>query len=170
MCAAAAAATTPMPLSSSLQPGVQEVVLDGCHAGVGLGLDDTNRVTLLKPQGRAAVSGLFGLGDRIVSLDGEVLGDRQLQMLLQVKERHVFGVERLGSTPQTPRSLEEAFPEAWRASMSDLTVQTNKGSDGGSGKITRAMSLGSSLASRAANLSPRSPRSPRPPMASPPEA
>ena len=54
MCAAAAAATTPMPLSSSLQPGVQEVVLDGCHAGVGLGLDDTNRVTLLKPQGRAA--------------------------------------------------------------------------------------------------------------------
>ena len=78
-------------------PGVQEVVLDGCQAGVGMGLDDHNRVTMLKPSGRAAVSGLFGLGDRIVTVDGQMLGNRQLQMLLQVKERHVFGVERLGT-------------------------------------------------------------------------
>ena len=78
-------------------PGVHEVVLDGCQAGVGLGLDDHNRVTMLEPSGRAAVSGLFGLGDRIVTVDGQMLGNRQLQMLLQVKERHVFGVERLGT-------------------------------------------------------------------------
>ena len=98
-------------------PGVQEVVLDGCQAGVGLGLDDKNRVTMLKPDGRAAVSGLFGLGDRIVTVDGEVLGNRQLQVLLQVKERHVFGVERLATTP---RAMEEAFPDvARRMSMTD---------------------------------------------------
>ena len=44
----------------------------------------------------------------------QVLGDRQIQVLLQVKERHVFGVERLGTTLQSPRNLEEAFPEVAR--------------------------------------------------------
>jgi len=97
-------------------PVVQEVVLDGCQAGVGLGLDDQNRVTLLKPSGRAAVSGLIGLGDRIVTVDGQTLGSRQLQTLLQVQERHVFGVERVGTT----LPLEEAFPDvARRLSLTD---------------------------------------------------
>merc|ERR1740130_728187 len=62
------------PLPSQPPPGLQEVVLDGCQAGVGLGLDDNNRVTILKPNGRAAASGLLGLGDRIVTVDGQVLG------------------------------------------------------------------------------------------------
>ena len=111
---------TPSPTPYQHQPppgGLEEVVLEGCQAGVGLGLDDQNRVTMLKPSGRAAVSGLFALGDRIVTVDGQVLGDRQLQTLLQVKERHVFGVERLGATGQ---SLEEAFPDlAQRVSQTD---------------------------------------------------
>ena len=106
-----------MPPTVAPPGGVEEVVLEGCQAGVGLGLDDQNRVTMLKPSGRAAVSGLFALGDHIVTVDGQVLGDRQLQTLLQVKERHVFGVERLGTTAQ---SLDEAFPDlARRVSLTD---------------------------------------------------
>lgn len=39
---------------SQLPPGIHEVVLDGCQAGVGLGLNSNNQVTILKPLGRAA--------------------------------------------------------------------------------------------------------------------
>ena len=100
--------------------GVSEVVLTGCAEGVGLGLDDQNRVTLLKPGGPAAASGLLGLGDRVVSVDSHPLEGRPLQMVMEQRDKHVFGVEKLGGRP-----LEEAFPEvARRLSMSDASDGT----------------------------------------------
>ena len=48
-------------------------MLTGCLGGVGLGLDDQNRVTMLRPGGPAAASGQLALGDRILSADGQPL-------------------------------------------------------------------------------------------------
>ena len=102
------------------QRGVSEVVLTGCAKGVGLGLNDQNRVTLLEPGGPAAASGLLGLGDRVVSVDSRPLEGRPLQMVMERRDKHVFGVEKLGGRP-----LEEAFPEvARRLSMSDASDGT----------------------------------------------
>ena len=50
----------------------------------------------------------------------QAIGDRQLQSLLQVKERHVFGVERFSSTPRSSRALKDASPGvALRMSMAN---------------------------------------------------
>ena len=54
----------------------REVVLTGCLGGVGLGLDDQNRVTMLRPGGPAAASGQLALGDRILSADALPLEGR----------------------------------------------------------------------------------------------
>ena len=114
----------------------QIVTIHGCLAeGVGLGLDNDNRVTLLRPGGPAAVSGLLKIGDRVLSVDGAVLSGRQLQDVMQKLDTHVFSVEPLGA-----KSLEQAFPEVHRK----VSVDSQSGGLMGGGLSPRSKSPGRS--------------------------
>ena len=89
-------ATAPPPPSSRsiVRQAVVEVRLTGCAAGVGLGLDDVNRVTELSVGGAAAASGAIDVGDRVVSVDGDELSGRLLRDVISPAEMHVLGVEK----------------------------------------------------------------------------
>ncbi|MEC8263801.1 MAG: PDZ domain-containing protein, partial [Pseudomonadota bacterium] len=88
----------------------QTVTIDGCLAdGVGLGLDNENRVTFLRPGGPAAESGLLKVGDRVLSVDGVACRARRLHDVLQPAETHTFVVLRrtigpLAASPAAPHA------------------------------------------------------------------
>lgn len=90
-------------LSSALSPPatvqVHDITLTGCTSGIGLGLNTDNRVTIMKLDGPAGISGLIAVGDRIVAVDGEPLRGRQLKQVLRPADRHVFAVEGSSSSP-----------------------------------------------------------------------
>ena len=48
-------------------------MLQGCLQGVGLGVDDANIITHLRPNFPAALSGQMEVGDRVISIDGKRL-------------------------------------------------------------------------------------------------
>ena len=76
----------------------QPIVVQGCLGGVGVGVDDNNIITALRPGHPAHACGLMELGDRVISIDGVRLAYKgQVWKLAQVMKRssmHIFGVER----------------------------------------------------------------------------
>ncbi len=89
------------------------VVVAGCQGGLGLGLDDSNRVTEITPGGPAEACRLFRLGDRLISADGVSLAGRRLQDVLKPLDRHVFGVETASSADDG--TVQESISGAARA-------------------------------------------------------
>ena len=67
----------------------RDITLQGCAHGLGLSLDARNCVTGLEPGGVAAASGLVEVGDRLLRVDGEALGELEVQ---QACRRAVGGV------------------------------------------------------------------------------
>ena len=81
-------------------PRVQEVVVTGCAAGVGMGLDERQTISSLTPGGPAATCGLE-LGDTVLSVDGVTIAGKTVdgkpltvRDVLRPQDRHVFGVEK----------------------------------------------------------------------------
>jgi len=70
------------------------VVVHGCAEGLGLGLDDANRVTWLKPGGAAWNQGEIGYADRVISVDGRPLEGAKLSDVLIAGHTHALGVAK----------------------------------------------------------------------------
>ena len=63
--------------------------------GLGLGLDEDNRVTRLVPGGEAEREGLLRVGDLVIAVDGERLGRRMLaEVMPKGHAQYAFTVER----------------------------------------------------------------------------
>ena len=76
----------------------QPIVLHNCLGGVGVGVDERNVITALRPGFPAQACGVIEVGDRVISIDGVRLAYKgQVWQLAQVMKRsnmHIFGVEQ----------------------------------------------------------------------------
>ena len=101
--------------------------MQGCLGGVGVGVDDNNIITALRPGHPAHACGLMELGDRVISIDGVRLAYKgQVWKLAQVMKRssmHIFGVERrLWEEDEDGNRIpdEDEEPETWGVFQSDV--------------------------------------------------
>ena len=113
------------------------VKLEGCAppVGIGLGLDDSNVVTEVKPGTPAEAAGLAA-GDRVLVVDGTALDGRPMAQVVRAADTHVLEVERGGELVQkSPRkaslpakeiSVEIAVPSTWKRGQS-LKVKLSDG-------------------------------------------
>ena len=121
--------------------------LEGCapSVGIGLGLDDSNVVTEVKPGTPAEAAGL-AVGDRVLVVDGTALDGRPMAQVVRAADTHVLEVERGGELAQksprkaslsrqgSPRasppakeiSVEIAVPSTWKRGQS-LKVKLSDG-------------------------------------------
>lgn len=109
------------------------VKLDGCGPlGIGLGLDASNTITMVKP-GTPAEAACLALGDRILSVDGTALNGRAMADVMQAADSHVLQLERVDAPRSPSRKPSSPLARLSRSRSKSLQLQLPLSSASGGG-------------------------------------
>lgn len=113
------------------------LTLKGClDNGVGLGLDEKNRIDLLKPD--SAASKVCAMGDEVLTWNGEALLEvvagrmeqKKLKDVVQRQDSHTIVVRRVRKAWS---SNYDSTSSSWSSDWSSSTGQSSWGGAGGAG-------------------------------------
>ena len=106
------------------------VTVPDCDDGVGLELSSRNVILDIEKGSAADRSGVFLLGDRVLGVDGELLGSRELCDVICPASEHTFELERETAAPDSKRRrLDNGAPAVQQPPPSVTAVGTS-GTDG----------------------------------------